>query len=241
MVSTKKKKDVLIIIPTHNDRKIISNIIRTTIKEIKKLPEEYNYKIVIAENDSNDGTKEIGKRLGEKYKEVIYSSINEKGRGIALKDSMQKFNADIYCYMDSDLATDIKDLRTLIEKSVDYDIVMGNRYHKDSITKRKIHRFVLSKILTFLINIIFTNKYKDLQCGFKAFSKKVVDDVFPLTKETHWLFDTEVILLSDKKGMKICEIPIVWKESKDSHLNLVKDTIYHMVGLFKMKKRLSEK
>jgi len=235
-----KRNRVIIIIPTHNDEEIISNNINYIYNFIKKdFFELKNYQIVVIENGSKDKTKYICMNLQKKYQDIDFLFLKKSGRGRALKYVMQRYKADIYCYMDSDLSTKIKYLKPLIKNIGKYDIVMGSRYHKSSKTKRLVKRLVISKVYNKLANLLFNSPFLDLECGFKGFNKRCVKEILPLVQDYYWFFDTEMILFAYNKGFKICEIPIEWKESKKTSVNIISDVFHCLGGLIKLKIKLS--
>jgi glycosyltransferase involved in cell wall biosynthesis len=230
---------VLIIIPTHNDERIISNTVSCVESWIKnKFSELKNYKIAVIENGSFDNTKRICKELSKKYTNVSFSYLNQKGRGHALRYAMTKYNADIYCYMDSDLSTEISSLKKLIEKAHHYDIVIGTRYHPLSKIRRSFYRLILSRVYNILVQFFFKLNFSDFQCGFKAFNKKTIINILPQIQDTHWFFDTEFLIIAYKNKYKIYELPIKWEESKNSSVKPIRDTIYHLIKLFELKIKL---
>ena len=230
---------VLIIIPTHNDEKIISKNIAYIDSYIKKnFTELKNYKIAVIENGSCDNTKIICKRLSKKYSNISFSYLIKKGRGGALRYAMKKNKADIYCYMDSDLSTNLSCFKNLIENMQSYDILIGTRYHPSSKIKRGFRRLFLSKIYNKLVQLFFKVRFSDFQCGFKAFNKKVIKNLLPQIQDNSWFFDTEFLIIAYKNNYKIYELPIIWKESSNSSVKIFRDSIYHLIKLFELRIRL---
>ena len=126
--------------------------------------------------------------------------------------------------MDIDLSVDLRCLPVLIKKIEEgYDVSIGSRYTKGSKVKRSFKRKIISIIYhLFLLKLLLNTKYNDAQCGFKAINKRVADQILPLIKDKEWFFESEILYISQRKGMKIIEIPIIWNESKFSSLHLLK-------------------
>jgi glycosyltransferase AglD len=238
-IKTAIKDKVLIIIPTHNDEKIISTNIAYVDSYLKKnFIGLKKYKIAVVENGSSDNTKKICKDLSKKYPNILFSYLNKKGRGRALRYAMRRYDADIYCYMDSDLSTQLSSLKKLIGLTQFYDIVVGTRYHPSSKIKRSFHRLILSRVFNKLVQILFKLDISDFQCGFKAFNKRSIKKLLPLIQDNHWFFDTEFLITAYKNKYDLFEIPINWEESKNSSVKPVRDTLYHLIKLFELKIKL---
>ena len=185
----------------------------------------YSWKIVISVNGSGaDEILSLSKKLSKKYKEVVYVYTESGGKGNGVFNGWQHSKADVRTYMDIDLATDLDSFRPLVEAiEKGYDIAVGSRYHPQSIALRTIFRLVLSKVyLLLFFKWILGVKCNDAQCGFKAVNKRVTDDIIPLVKDRDFFFESELLYYAYKKGFKIKEIPIKWREAEFSSVNTTK-------------------
>jgi len=202
----------IIVIPAYNEALILEeNIIKLFNFAKKKLTADW--RIVIADNNSTDKTAEIAKRLAAKFPEITYLFISQKGKGIAIKTAWQKNSADIYCFMDADLATDLSALLALVAGIMEgNDIVIGSRYHPQSILKRSFVRKLISQGYRSVLKIFLGLKIQDAPCGFKAINNKVKENILPQVKNQKWFFDSELVILAEKQGYKIKEIPINWRD-----------------------------
>lgn len=240
----KIQKKVLITIPVFNEEKVLKSSIVKTIQYCRKKLQD-DWEILIADNASTDKTAYIGKKLAENYKRVSYFSINERGRGKVLHRAWDRFLADCYVYMDVDLSTSLKHLSKLVNKVLkeDFDIAVGTRNHKDSKVKRSFVRTVVSKVYIFLVKIIFNTNLSDTQCGFKAFNKAVVKDLWRRLEPRNWqgsawFFDTEILILSEKRGYLVFELPVKWIENKGTKVRLLRDFLEFAQGLIRLKQKI---
>jgi len=232
-------KDLSIVIPVYNEEKILEDSI-TKIRNFSiKNMSNYKWGIIIANNASTDNTLKIAKKLSKKYNNVGFIHLNKKGRGRALRKAWTESNSDILCYMDVDLSTDLGALPNLI-KAIDegYDVVTGSRFLPDSKVERKLKREILSRGYNSLLKLILNVKFKDAQCGFKAVNKRIVKEIIPLIKNNEWFFDTELLVLSEKKGYKIKEIPVKWTEDKDSKVRTAQTSFNYIKSIFRLRKEL---
>jgi glycosyltransferase involved in cell wall biosynthesis len=221
--------DLTIIIPVYNEEEILEKSIKKLLKEARKLG--MSFEIIIADNFSKDNTAKIAKRLERQIKEVMYHYIGVKGRGAALRDTIKnKARGRIILYMDADLVTDLKHMPEIIGKiNEGYDFATGSRLMKGSeIVGRILVREILSRGYNFLCRLLFNDKIKDHQCGFKAFKRDKVLEILDEVKDNHWTFDTEILVRGKRKGYSIAEVPVKWHEDdKKSKVELKEEIFDH--------------
>ena len=207
-----------IVIPTYNEAKVIAGSIKTLRNFLVQNMSAYDYRIIIADNGSNDDTTKIAKKMMGGINNLSCNHIQQAGRGGALRHTWQNSSADILAYMDADLATDLKDLPSLV-KAVENgaDIAYGSRFLSTSKVERSPFRDVLSKYYNILLKSFLGVKFTDGQCGFKSINQKIVKNILPRIKDNHWFFDTEMLYLAEKAGYKIKEIPVNWAETRNKY------------------------
>lgn len=242
-----KQPKISIVIPVYNEEVIISKTIKTLRDFCQKNLQNYDWKIVVADNNSTDHTAEIAKKLENGSDEkIIYKFIPQKGKGLAIREGWRSFDADFYVFMDVDLATDLSSLSILIsEVENGNDLVIGSRFIDGSSAKRSLIRKITSKVFSIITRLTFTLKIKDYPCGFKAVNKNVINGILPQVKNNAFFFDTELVIRSAKSGMKIKEIPVVWqdrdKNKSKSRVSVLRVTKEYLFELSKLKKDLKTK
>jgi len=234
-------KKISLVIPVYNEEKILENSIKKLYDHMSKNIKK-DWKIIIANNASTDKTKEIAGKLVKKYSQVEAMHLLFKGRGNALKCAWKKYKSDVYAYCDVDLATDISYLKELFDNVFcGNNIVIGSRYLKEAKSNRTINRLILSKGYNYLIRLFFRTRISDFQCGFKAVDDKIIKEIIPRVKNKKWFFDTEMLLLAEQSGKyNIKEIPVSWRENKDTKVRIFEAIYEHIKGLVLLKKRLNE-
>src|SRR5262249_11037614 len=151
--------------------------------------------------------------------------LDQKGRGRALRRAWTESAADFVCYMDVDLSTNLTALPPLIRALSEegYDLAIGSRLMRASRIRRSLKREVSSRAYNLLIKLLFWRKtFSDAQCGFKGATRKAVRNLVPLTKDQAWFFDSELLLLADRKGYRIAEIPVEWIEDLDTRVRIIR-------------------
>jgi len=228
-----KKQMLSVILPVYNEEKVLEKNVKIIMKALNKLP--YDFEIILSEDGSTDRTAEIADSL-ENNKIIVLHNGGRKGKGAAIKNAVSRAKGDIVLFMDADLASNPKYTKQLLKPfENDVAIVSGSRYHKESKTQRTPLRHFASKSFNFLVKIMLNSKLSDHQCGFKAFRKDAVLPLINDIEDTKWFWDTELLVRAQRKGLKIVEVPIEWKEEPDSKFRLLDDT-YHMAkSLFSFK------
>lgn len=215
--------EVSVILPAYNEAGRIENTVERTAEALRDVTS--SFEIVIAEDGSHDGTDKICEALAKKYNFVTHLHSDERlGRGRAINRAFRASKGDILCYIDVDLATDMKHLRELVQSIRDsYDFATGSRMLPQSSVKRPLKRGLASKGFNFLTRLMLGSKLYDHQCGFKSFKRASLFAIMDTVKDTHWFWDTEFLVRAQRAGYKIKEFPVEWKHGGATKVNLIKD------------------
>lgn len=228
-----------VVIPVYNEVKVLEQSSLTTLALFDQNP-QYDWRLVIADNGSNDGTSELARQLESRDPRMKALVLTVKGRGLALREAWLSSDADIVSYMDVDLSTDIAHLPELIAMVAERgcDVAIGTRLAKGSKTDRQLKREVTSRGYVALIRLTFPRlRISDAQCGFKALNRRAVEAVVPRIENRMWFFDTELLILAHKAKLKICELPVRWVEDKDTKVKIVSTALEDIRGLARMRFR----
>lgn len=226
---------VEVTIPVYNEEADLSRSIHTLVEFLAGV-RSFKSGIVIADNASTDRTWEIATELTKKFPNVTAVHIDQKGRGRALKTVWSASKADVVSYMDVDLSTNIKFFPLLIHGiSLGYDLAVGSRLLQASQTRRCLKREVISRGYNLLVKAMFLNRFSDAQCGFKAIRREVAQRLLPHIQNNNWFFDTELMLLAEKHGFKIFEVPVEWIEDLDTRVNIIRTAAEDLKGLLRMR------
>jgi glycosyltransferase involved in cell wall biosynthesis len=227
-----------VVIPCYNEVKVLEQSVITTLGLFDQNP-QYDWRLVIADNGSNDGTSELARELDARFERVQALVLTVKGRGLALREAWLNSEADIVSYMDVDLSTDIAHLPKLVSMvEGGCDVAIGTRLAKGSKTDRQLKREITSRGYVALIRMTFPRlRISDAQCGFKALNRKAVNAVVPKIENRMWFFDTELLILAHQAKLKICELPVRWVEDKDTKVKIVSTATEDIKGLLRMRFR----
>ncbi len=183
----------------------------------------FQWRIVIVSNGSTDSTGDLGRALAARHADIQFLSLDQRGRGRALRHAWTVSSADAVCYMDADLSTGLAFLQPLVEAILKdgYDIATGSRLLHGARTNRSFRREAISRIYNWIVWLAFRTRIKDSQCGFKAASRRAVQQVLPQVEDQCWFFDTELLVLAQASGLAVKEIPVVWHEDPDSRVKII--------------------
>ncbi len=231
-----KKPSVNIVIPVYNEEKELAASVGTLREFLRDHLPDFSWRITIADNASKDKTLAIAKELSKKYAEVSFVHLPQKGRGRAVKHAWSLDRADIEAYMDVDLSTDLAHLPPLVRALTrGYDIAIGTRNAWGSrVYGRSTLRTFTSKMYIMLIKLVFWVHFSDAQCGFKAATRRVINDIIPYVADNEWFFDTELLVISEKLGYRIYEEPVTWIDNPGSTVRVMKTAQGDLAGLWRL-------
>lgn len=199
------------------------------------------FRITIADNASTDGTAAIADRLAAEIPEVRAVHLPEKGRGRALKRVWLDSDADVLVYMDVDLSTDLSALLPLVAPLVSghSDLAIGTRLHRGSRVVRGPKREIISRCYNLILRGTLAARFSDAQCGFKAIRRPVAQQLLPLVQDTGWFFDTELLVLAERSGLRIHEVPVDWTDDPDSRVDIVQTAKDDLRGVWRVGRALA--
>ncbi|HEX3806977.1 MAG TPA: dolichyl-phosphate beta-glucosyltransferase [Gaiellaceae bacterium] len=198
----------------------------------------FPFGIVIADNASTDTTSTIAAALQAEHSEISALHVPRKGRGLALRTAWLSSQADVVAYMDVDLSTNLTSFLPLVAPllSGHSEVSIGTRLGHGAHIRRQLRREVLSRGYNALIHAGFGASFSDAQCGFKAVRADVAQRLVPLVADDGWFFDTELLLLAERNGMRIHEVPVDWIEDLDSRVDLASTIADDLKGLWRMRR-----
>lgn len=226
------------VIPVYNEEHVLARSV-ATLHDFLAGHLTYDWRIVVADNASTDGTLAVAENLAKRYERVEVIHLDLKGRGRALRKAWLESRADIVSYMDVDLSTDLNAYPPMIRAIAQgrADIATGRRLGKGAkVEGRKLLREITSRGYNTIIKLGFRTRFRDAQCGFKAVSREAADALIPLIQNNEWFFDTELLIIAEKKGYKVRQIPVHWVDDPDSRVNVSKTVMEDLRGLWRLKR-----
>jgi glycosyltransferase involved in cell wall biosynthesis len=224
-----------IVVPVFNEEAVLENSI-VRLAEYLTLEMPWTWKITIADNASTDRTPVIAARLSEQLPNVDYRRLDVKGRGHALRDAWGASEAKVLAYLDVDLSTDLAGLPPLVAPllSGHSDISIGTRLGQSSRVSRGPKREFISRSYNFLLRRTLQVRFSDAQCGFKAIRADVAQRLLPHVEDNGWFFDTELLIIAERSGLRIHEIPVDWVDDPDSRVDIKQTAFDDVHGLVRV-------
>jgi glycosyltransferase involved in cell wall biosynthesis len=224
-----------IAIPVYNEERILDHNVRTLHAFVKShVP--FATRITIVDNASRDATRMIGAELAAALDGVRYVHLPEKGRGRALRAAWTASDARVLAYMDVDLSTRLDSLTALIVPIIagGSDISIGSRLAPGALVTRSLRREFISRGYNLLLRGVLRTRFGDAQCGFKAIRAEVARALLPAVRDEGWFFDTELLVVAQRAGLRIYEVPVEWVEDTDSRVNILRTVVTDLRGVLRM-------
>jgi glycosyltransferase involved in cell wall biosynthesis len=226
---------VEIVVPVKNEEYDLGPNIRR-LREFLDTAFPFAAEVCIADNGSTDATYEIAALLATELPGVRVVRIEQPGRGRALKQVWSASDAEVLAYMDVDLSTNLSALLPLVAPLVagHSDVAIGTRLARGSRVVRRPLREAISRGYNLLLRATLATGFSDAQCGFKAIRRDVAVELLPLVEDTSWFFDTELLVLAERAGLRIHEIPVDWVDDPDSRVRIAKTVAEDLRGIARM-------
>lgn len=237
-VSLARKTSVEIAIPVYNEEETLRRCIEEVLVATRSERfSGYRITLTIVNNASTDNTLKIANELAKEHEGIKIMDLPQKGRGMALRRCWKESSAQILAYMDADLSADLKYLGPLLDVIAkgNAEIAIGSRLVKGAkVTGRTISREVMSRTYNALIRLIFQTTFSDAQCGFKAIKKEAFHELASRIQNQNWFFDSEMLIIAQKLGMRIAEIPLVWHDDPSSTVKIARTAGEDLLGLIRL-------
>ncbi|MFD5827775.1 dolichyl-phosphate beta-glucosyltransferase [Lentzea sp. NPDC060358] len=227
-----------VVIPVHNEERDLPRCVDRLLTELPALF-PHSFRITVADNASTDRTWEIAQDLTREHDRVRAVHLPRKGRGGALKEVWSVSDADVLAYMDVDLSTDLRAVAPLVAPllSGHSDLAIGSRLAHGARVVRGLKREVISRCYNALLHATLATHFTDAQCGFKAIHARAAHRLLPLVEDTAWFFDTELLVLAERAGLRIHEVPVDWVDDPDSRVDIVPTALADLRGIARMRRR----
>jgi putative flippase GtrA len=230
-----KVLQVDVVVPVRNEERDLVPSIRRLVAYLREsFP--FTARVTIADNGSTDTTWAIATGLARELAEVRAVHMDLPGRGRALRAIWSESDAEVLAYMDVDLSTDLNALLPLVAPllSGHSDLAIGTRLARGSRVIRGPKREFVSRSYNVLLRTLMGARFSDAQCGFKAIRHDQARALLPLTRDTGWFFDTELLVLAERAGLRIHEVPVDWIDDLDSRVDIVGTALADLRGMARL-------
>ena len=227
---------VEIVVPVFNEELALGRSIRR-LHAFLCASFPFTWRIVIADNASTDATPAVAAALERELgRSVAVRRLERKGRGRALRAAWSASEARVVCYMDVDLSTDLRALLPLVAPllSGHSDLAVGTRLAHGARVVRGPKRELISRAYNQVLRAALRARFSDAQCGFKAARAEALADLLPAIRDDDWFFDTELLVLAQRRGLRIHEVPVDWIDDPDSRVDIVRTALEDLRGVARL-------
>ncbi|MGA5068803.1 glycosyltransferase [Streptomyces exfoliatus] len=239
-VNTAGRPVLDVVIPVYNEEKDLEPCVRRLHEHLlRTFP--YGFRITVADNASTDTTPAVAAGLAAEVPEVRSVRLEEKGRGRALRTVWSGSDAPVLAYMDVDLSTDLNALLPLVAPLISghSDLAIGSRLARSSRVVRGPKREFISRAYNLILRGSLAARFSDAQCGFKAIRRDVAERLLPMVEDTGWFFDTEMLVLAERAGLRIHEVPVDWVDDPESTVHIVRTATDDLKGVWRVGRALA--
>ncbi len=239
-VNTAGRPVLDVVIPVYNEEKDLEPCVRRLHEHLlRTFP--YGFRITVADNASTDTTPAVAAGLAAEVPEVRSVRLEEKGRGRALRTVWTGSDAPVLAYMDVDLSTDLNALLPLVAPLISghSDLAIGSRLARSSRVVRGPKREFISRAYNLILRGSLAARFSDAQCGFKAIRRDVAERLLPMVEDTGWFFDTEMLVLAERAGLRIHEVPVDWVDDPESTVHIVRTATDDLKGVWRVGRALA--
>jgi putative flippase GtrA len=229
------KPIVDIVVPVYNEE----HDLEPSVRRLRTYLDErfpFGARITVADNASTDATWQLAQRLEAELPGVRAIHLDQKGRGRALRSAWLASDSTVVAYIDVDLSTGLDALLPLVAGllSGHSEIAIGSRLAPGAHVVRGPKREVISRCYNLLLRTVLATRFRDAQCGFKALRTDVARELLPLVQDQAWFFDTELLVLAERAGLRILEVPVDWVDDPDSRVDVGATALADLRGVWRL-------
>jgi dolichyl-phosphate beta-glucosyltransferase len=226
-----------IVIPAFNEARRITATLDQLTAFLSRQP--WNWEIRVVDDGSADETVSIVERAARANPRIVLQRESHRGKGGAVKAGLLTSRADYLFMCDADLSMPPGELPRFLPPALgDFDIAIASREGRGATRiGEPWRRHLVGRMFNFAIRLLVLPGIADTQCGFKMFSARSVQTVFPHVTLDGWAFDVEALSIARAKGLRILEVPIEWHYRTESRLSIMRDGVRMLRDLFRIRAR----
>ncbi|HEY1435087.1 MAG TPA: dolichyl-phosphate beta-glucosyltransferase [Thermoanaerobaculia bacterium] len=228
-----------LVIPAYDESGRIENCIRSVARWARSRPGGWEWEVILVDDGSTDDTVARAKRFAadEKLDVEIVSYGKNRGKGAAIRAGVLQSSGDPVLVTDTDLSTPLSEWVKLAERLPTHPVAIGSRaMEQDLVRKRQpFYRQFMGRIFNRLVRLLTVHSIGDTQCGFKLFRGDVARDLFASARIDRFAYDVEILYLARQRGIAIAEVPVIWVNSPESKVAVVRDSLRMLGDLFRIR------
>jgi len=218
-----------LVIPAYNENRRIEHCVREVANWVRGRPGGLDWEVILVDDGSTDGMAKKAAELAlrEKLALRVVSYSPNRGKGAAIREGVLASSGDPVLISDTDLSTPLTEWTKLADELAAHPIAIGSRALQDDLVRKKQapHRILLGKAGNGIIRLFAVRGISDTQCGFKLFRGDAARALFRDARIDRFAWDVEILHLAQKRGLAIAEVPVLWFNSPESKVRVVRDAL----------------
>jgi dolichyl-phosphate beta-glucosyltransferase len=214
-----------IVIPAYNEGARLGATLEKVLKYVRE--QGWNAEVIVVNDGSRDNTAELVREFAKKDPVLrLVENPDNRGKGYSVRNGMLNARGEVVVFSDADLSSPIEEMPKLLAAlGAGADIAIGSRWLRAELQtqRQSLHRQLFGRVFNLLLKIILGLRFKDTQCGFKAFTRRAAQTILPLQRIERWGFDPEILFLAGKFGFRAEEVPVLWGHSGDTRIHPLMD------------------
>lgn len=233
-----------LVLPAYDERRRIEASLRVVAEWHKRRPGGWDWQVILVDDGSTDGTGAIARQVAAEAKLPLEIFRHEKnrGKGAAIRTGVLASTGDPVLVSDTDLSTPLTEWVKLAERLPTHPVSIGSRAVDEALVRRRqpLYRVAAGKLGNVLVQLLAVPGIRDTQCGFKLFRGDVARELFAAAKVDRFAYDMEILYLARRRGIPIAEVPVLWFNSPESKVSLVRDLPRTLWDLLRIRRLHSE-
>jgi dolichyl-phosphate beta-glucosyltransferase len=214
-----------IVIPAYNEGERLGATLEKVLGYVRE--QGWNAEVIVVNDGSRDNTAELVRGFAENNPALrLVENPGNRGKGYSVRNGMLQARGEVVVFSDADLSSPIEEMPKLLEAlAAGADIAIGSRWLRAELQtqRQSLHRQLFGRVFNGLNRIILGLRFKDTQCGFKAFTRRAAQTILPLQRIERWGFDPEILFLAHKFGFRVEEVPVRWGHVGGTRINPLLD------------------
>lgn len=213
------------IIPAYNESERLATSLPKVFAYIRE--RQMQAEVIVVNDGSSDDTAEIARSFASRYPQTrLLENPGNRGKGYSVRNGMLHANGDILLFTDADLSSPIYEATKLfaaIDRGA--EVAIGSRWLEAGLqTERQPwYRQLYGRLFNLALRMVLGLKYRDTQCGFKAFTRAAAQTVFSRQRVERWGFDPELLFLANKFKLRTVEVAVEWAHDHRSKISPIRD------------------
>jgi len=227
-----------IVIPAYNEERRLTSSLQRLTDYLRQQP--WCWEVRVIDDGSSDATASVAERFQEADARVVVQRERHAGKGAAVKAGLLAARGAFRFICDADMSMPPRELsRFLPPLATEFDVAIATREgYKARRIGEPLYRHMTGRVFNRLVQAIVMRGFEDTQCGFKMFTARAVDAIFPFVTVESWAFDIQVLALARMRKLRIREVPIEWHYDAESRLSILRDGPGMLRDLFRIRREL---